>query len=153
MTEQSAAAAKPGIWFWLIALVLLLWALGGASIYVAYFMESPTQFAQTAEDAEHREAYADYVEAIPLWAIAVGVIAAAARLLGALGLLIRRAWALPCYVVSALFFLVALYRAFILGDAASAMSPPHIAVEAVFLALSLFAIWFAYANKRTGVLT
>jgi hypothetical protein len=148
MTEQSAAAAKPGIWFWLIALVLLLWALGGASIYVAYFVESPTQFAQTAEDAEHREAYADYVEAIPLWAIAVGVIAAAARLLGALGLLMRRAWALPCYVVSALFFLV-----FSLGDAASAMSPPHIAVEAVFLALSLFAIWFAYANKRTGVLT
>jgi hypothetical protein len=153
MKEQSTTAAKPGIWFWLVSIILLLWAMAGASIYVAYFIETPAQFAQTAEDAEHREAYARYVAEIPLWAIGVGIVAAAARLMGALGLLLRRAWALQLYVISALFFLVALYRAFVLAEVASVMSPQHIAVEATFLALSLFAIWFAYANKRKGVLT
>ena len=46
------------------------------------------------------------------------MISAATRLLGAIGLLLRRAWALPVYVVSVVFFLVALYRAFVLANAA-----------------------------------
>ncbi len=149
----EASPARPSIWFWVISLALLLWGLGGASIYIAYFVETPEQFAQTAETAANRAAYADYIESIPWWAIVAGITAAASRLLGAIGLLLRRAWALPLFVLSALAFAVALYRAFILADVASAMSGPHIAVEIVFLFLSLFAIWFAYANRARGVLS
>lgn len=93
--------------------------LGGASIYIAYFLETPEQFARNAETAANRQAYADYVANIPVWAIAVGIIAAVTRLLGAIGLLVRRAWALPLYVISVVFFLVALFRAFELADVAS----------------------------------
>lgn len=87
----------------MISIVLLLWGLGGASIYIAYFIETPEEFAQTAETAANRQAYADYVANIPFWAIAVGMIAAMTRLLGAIGLLVRRAWALPLYIVSTVF--------------------------------------------------
>jgi hypothetical protein len=136
----------------MISVALLLWALGGVSIYVAYFLESPQQFAETAEDSANRQAYADYVSDIPFWAIAVGIVAALARLLGAIGLLMRRAWALPFYVLSAFFFLIALYRAFVLAGVAAVMGAHHIGVEAVFLALSGFAIWFARSNRSKGVL-
>lgn len=136
----------------MIAIVLLLWAFGGASIYVAYFFETPQEFAQTAEAAANRQAYADYVANIPLWAIAVGIIAAMSRLLGAIGLLLRRAWALPLFIVSVVFFIVALYRAFVLAGVSNVMSGPHIAVEVVFLALGIFAVWFARANKSEGIL-
>ena len=115
--------------FWVISIALLLWGLGGASIYIAYFIETPEEFAETAEIVAKRQAYADYVASIPFWAIAVGIVAAVTRLLGAIGLLLRRAWALPLYIVSVVFFLVALYRAFILANVASVMSGPHIAVE------------------------
>lgn len=145
--------ASAGVTFWLVSIALLLWGLGGASIYVAYFVETPEQFAMTAESAANREAYAEYVADIPLWAIAAGVIAAAARLLGAIALLLRRAWALPLFVLSTAAFIVALFRAFVLAGVANVMSGPHIAVEFVFLTLSLFAIWFAYVNKSTGLLT
>ncbi len=142
----------PSVLFRVITFALLLWGLGGASIYVAYFIETPEEFARTAEAAANREAYADYVANIPFWAIAVGIIAAAARLLGAIALLLRRAWALPLYVISLVFFLAALYRAFVLADVASVMSGAHIAIELVFLALSVFAIWFARENKSKGIL-
>ncbi len=99
----------PPIWFWAASMVLLLWGLGGASIYVAYFIETPAEFALTAETAPNREAYAAYVANIPFWAIAVGIIAAVARLLGAIGLLLRRAWTLPLYIISVFFFLLALF--------------------------------------------
>jgi len=148
----KTTATLPPVSFWVISIALLLWGLGGASIYIAYFIETPEEFAQTAEAAANRQAYADYVANIPFWAIAVGIIAAAARLFGALGLLLRRAWALPLYVTSLVFFLVALYRAFILANVASVMSRTHIGVEIVFLALSIFAIWFARDNRSRGIL-
>ena len=143
---------RPPVLFWVISIALLLWGLGGASIYIAYFIETPEEFAETAETAANRQAYADYIANIPFWAIAVGVIAAATRLLGAIGLLLRRAWALPLYIISVVFFLAALYRAFFLANVASVMSGPHIAVELVFVALSIFAVWFAHEYKSKGIL-
>ena len=148
----EATDRKPPVSFWVISIALLLWGLGGASIYVAYFVETPDEFAQTAERAANREAYRDYIENIPYWAIAVGIIAALTRLIGAFGLLLRRSWALPLYVLSLVFFLAALYRAFVLASVADVMSGPHIAVEIEFLTLSIFAIWFAHKNKSTLVL-
>lgn len=144
---------RPSVVYWVVSIVLLLWGLGGVSIYVAYFVETPAEFARTAETAANRQAYADYVAGIPAWAIAVGIAAAVTRLLGGIGLLLRRAWVLPVYIISTAFFLVALYRAFILADVARVMSGPHIAVEVVFLALGIFAIWFAHENRSKGVLT
>ncbi len=149
---SEATDNRPPVLFWVISIALLLWGLGGASIYIAYFIETPEEFAETAETAANRQAYADYIANIPFWAIAVGIIAAASRLLGAIGLLLRRAWALPLYSISVVFFVVALYRAFIIANVASVMSGPHIAVELVFVALSIFAVWFAHENKSTGIL-
>lgn len=144
--------SRPSIMFWIVSLFLLLWGFAGMSIYIALFLETPEQFAASAEDAAHADIYADYVANIPAWAIGAGVIAALARLFGAIGLLARRAWALPLYVVSLVFFLAALYRAFVLANAFEAMSPPHIGIQVVFTLLTLFAIWFAFRNKYVGTL-
>jgi hypothetical protein len=143
---------RSSLLYWTISVVLLVWALGGASIYVAYFIETPEQFATTAETAANKHAYANYIANIPAWAIAVGVIAAGARLVGAIGLMLRRAWAAPFFVVSLAFFLAALFRGFVLADAARVMNPAHIAVEVIFVALGLFAIWFSHDSKAKGAL-
>ena len=150
---MNANDSTPSVSFWVISVALMLWGLAGASIYVAYFFETPEEFAQTAETAANRQAYADYVANIPYWAIAIGIIAAATRLFGAIGLLLRRAWALPLYIVSVVFFLGALFRGFVLANVSSVMSGPHIVVEIVFLALSIFGVWFARENKSKGILT
>jgi len=147
------ASKKPSVLFWVISVALLLWGIGGASIYVAYFLETPDEFARSAESPENREAYAQYVSSIPAWATGVGIVAAIARLLAALCLLLRRAWALPLYIVSLIFFSIALYRAFVVANAATVMSGAHIGVQIVFLALSVFTIWFAGQKKSKGVLS
>lgn len=144
--------STPSIIFWVTTGILLLWGMGGAAIYVAYFLETPQEFALTAETAANRDAYAEYVANIPLWAIAVGIIAALTRLLGAIALFLRSAWALPFYLVSLPFLLVALFRAFVLADVASVMSAGHIATEVIFVTLSVFAIWFSYKFKAIGTL-
>jgi len=148
MKSESA----PSITFWVTTGILLLWGMGGASIYIAYFLETPQEFALTAETAANRDVYTEYIANIPLWAIAVGIVAAVARLLGAIALLLRSAWALLLYLVSLPFFLMALYRAFVLADVAKVMSLGHIATEVAFVTLSVFAIWFAYKCKANGTL-
>ena len=145
-------SANPPVSFWVISFVLLLWGMAGATIYVAYFLETPEEFALTAETAANRDAYAEYVANIPYWAIGVGIIAAVCRLLGAIGLLLRQAWAQPFYIASLFFFLAALFRAFVLANVASVMSAGHIAIEIVFLALSVFAIWFSRKSVAAGIL-
>jgi hypothetical protein len=140
------------VWFWVISVVLLLWGVGGASIYVAYFVETPEEFARTAEIEANWEAYAEYVANIPFWAIAAGIAAAVTRLLGAIGLLLRRAWVLPLCIASTVCLLVALFRAFVLADVANVMSGGHVVTEVVFVALSVFAVWFASRNKARGIL-
>ena len=152
MISSSEAVVTPSISFWVISIALLLWGLGGASIYIAYFVETPQEFALTAETAANRQAYADYISNIPAWAITVGIIAAVTRLFGAIALLLRRAWALPLYSISVVFFIAALYRAFVLANVASVMSASHIAIEFVFLTLSIFAVWFARDQKTKGIL-
>lgn len=149
----ETTAARPSALYWVVSIALLLWALGGASIYAAYFVETPAEFAATAETAANRQAYGDYVSRIPAWAVGAGIAAAAARLVGAIGLLLRKAWALPLYVASLAFFLVALYRAFVLANVSAVMSRAHIGVELAFLALSLFAIGFSRRSKSRGLLT
>ncbi len=151
MTPQSPDI-RPFLLFWIVSFILLLWGFAGASIYIALLFETPEEFAASAEDAAHAEIYADYVANIPAWAIGAGIAAAAARLFGAIGLLTRRAWALPLYVISLAFFLAALYRAFVLSNAATAMSLPHIGIQVVFTLLTIFAIWFSFTMKSKGVL-
>lgn len=143
---------KPPLLFWVISTALLLWGLAGTSIYIGYFIETPEEFAAGIETAENAQAYADYIANAPTWAIAIAVIAAFTRLLGAIGLLARRAWAAPLYVISLVLFLATMYRGFVLANAASVMSGSHIAIELVFLALTIFAIWFARSSKSNGIL-
>ena|SRR5215813_11917770 len=150
MMEQSYR--RPFALYWMISVGLLLWGLGGASIYVAYFVETPEHFASTAETAANRQAYAEYIARIPWWAIAAGIVAALTRLLGAFALLLRRAWALPLYIVSLASFVIGMFRAFVLAGVAGVMSGAHIATEVTFLGLGILAIWFAHVNKSRGLL-
>jgi hypothetical protein len=148
----GAAGKRASAFFWLSTAVLLLWSLGGVAIYVAYFVESPTQFADSAEAPANTETYAEYVTHIPAWAIAVGIGAALARVLGVGCLFLRRAWALRFFVVSLLLFIIVLYRAFILADVMDVMSAGHIATEVIFLLLGIYAVWFARWGASRGAL-
>ncbi len=143
---------RPSVMFWVISAALLLWGLASVSIYVGYFVEGAEDFANSAESVENAQAYADYITNIPLWALGAGMMAAVTRLFGAFGLLARQAWALSLYVFSTVLFLVALYRAFVLANAASVLNGWHIGIEIAFIALSIFAVCFAAKNRSKGIL-
>lgn len=153
MMAPENTHTRPSALFWLICGVLLLWGLVSVAIYVAVLVQTPEEYAAAAEIPAKQQIYADYVANIPWWALTVAIVAALARLFGAIGLLLRKAWAVPLYIAALIFFLVALFRAFVLANAGEAMSTGHIMTQVVFVALSVFAVWFSHWNRSKGILT
>jgi hypothetical protein len=144
--------ASAPVGYWLVSLVLLAWAVFHAYVYVALLVQSPEEYARSAETAEHAAAYAEYIANVPAWSLATAVFAAVLRLVAAFGLLFRRAFALPLFAAAALLFLVALARGFLFDNAARALSPRHIAVEIVLVVLSLYAVYFSMSARSKGYL-
>lgn len=86
---------KPTVMFWSVGVILLLFGIMGTSGYVvemtmdeAAYLES---YGQTAADIRH---------ITPKWSIAGYAIGTWTGLLGSILLLLRKAWAVPVYMVS-----------------------------------------------------
>jgi|SRR5687768_1127474 hypothetical protein len=85
---------RPPTWFRVAAWLALLWMLSGAAAFVMDLMTDETALAQMTP--AQRELY----QARPQWLFAAYAVAIAAGLAGAIGLLMRKAWAVPALVVS-----------------------------------------------------
>jgi hypothetical protein len=149
---QAAAGKRVAAVYWLITGFLILWALASASIYINLFVKTPEEFAADAETPEKQAAYAQYIADMPAWALVLGIGAALTRVLGGLCLLLRRKWASTLYLLSLVLFVASLFRAFVLANAAEAMSGPHIATQGVFVALNVLALWFVRWSDSRGIL-
>lgn len=86
-------------------------------------------------------------------AIGITVVAALTRFFGALALLMHKSLALPLYGISLFLVAVIMFRGFFLADVASVIRGSQVALEIGFLMISIFAVWFAYANTNNGNLS
>ncbi len=91
---MDAPSAKPPVWFWIVAVVLLLWALAGVFAF----------YSQVTIDPATLAAMSDYdrqlLTSLPGWITAVYGVATIGGALGALALLARSAFARLLYLVS-----------------------------------------------------
>lgn len=112
----------PG-WYWAVAVLALLWGGIACVGYVASVMMTAAELAKLPP--VQAEAWASY----PAWLIGTYAVAVWTCLGGAIGLLLRRAWARPLYVVSLIAaiiqFTYSLATTRVLAvDGASAMAIP-----------------------------
>lgn len=87
---------KPAVpvWHWIVAVLALLWQCAGIFAFYSQVTMTPEAMAQLP--AEQREIW----QAMPGWVTAAYGIAVGAGFLGAVSLLLRRAWAWPLFLVS-----------------------------------------------------
>ncbi|MEM1231858.1 MAG: hypothetical protein AAGI15_15050 [Pseudomonadota bacterium] len=148
MAERSAP-----IPYWLISGFLFLWGLAYAALVIFTFgLATPEHWQGLVQEGRIRAEYAQYIAQIPTWAIIATLLAAITRLAGGCALLLRRRWAAPCYAVSLLLVATLMFRAFVFADVTEVIRPSQIALEAGFLALSVFAPWWARRQWQHGLL-
>lgn len=139
--------------YWIISSGLLIWGFAYAYlVIVTFFFSTPQDTAALVADGIIKQEYADYIAKIPTWVIGISVLAAITRLFGAIGLLLRRSWTAVLYSVSLACVAIIMFRGFVLEDVASVIRNSQIGVEMLFMALSIFAVWFAITSNSKGLL-
>lgn len=139
-TTSGSALPK---WYWGVAGFALLWMAFGCFNYVVLMSMS------AADIAKLPPAQQDIVNSAPVWVNALYAIAVWSGLGGAIGLVLRRAWARLLFLVSLVAVILQFGWIFTSSDQLAVEGPSAAAFPLVILLFGIFFVWFAgYAQKR-----
>ena len=147
MSEESTT--NPTTSYWIIAGAMLVWNLIGFMFYYQQSTLTPELMADaglTAQQIAH-------ITNTPAWGHSGYAIAVNAGVLGAIFLLLRKAWAVPLFVLSLVGALVQDLDAFVLRDAIAAWGSTAIYLPMIVIVICVAEIWYSRAVKAKGLLT
>jgi len=94
---------KPPMWFWIVSVIALLWNIMGVIAYLSdAYLKEETMAALT-------DAQRTIFETQPTWLTAAYALGVFLGALGCIGLLLKKKWAAPLFVIS---FIAVLARTF-----------------------------------------
>jgi hypothetical protein len=132
-------------WYWIVAGLAVVWMLFGV---LAFIMDPLTDEATLAEMSQ---AQRELFLARPTWLFVVYGVAVFTGLAGAIGLLLRRAWAVSAFAVSLLFVIVQFIYVLFVMDAIGRIG----AAEALPFPILIFVVgagllWLSVVARKRG---
>lgn len=136
--------SKPPMWFYVVAVLALLWNLMGCVAFV-------TDLHLTPEDlAKLPEAQQALYRARPGWAVAATGVAVIGGALGCLALILRKRWAAGLLIASLLGVLVQDFGLFVLMGGAQAAGMVAVALQTVVLLVAIALVLLARRADARG---
>lgn len=139
-----SAVIKPPVWFWIVAVIAVLWNLLGVYAYLADVMMSPERLAEYPEEEQA------LIAGRPGWLFGVYAIAVFAGLIGSAALALRKAFATPVFAVSLAAILIQMGYVFFGMNALSILGPGAAAFPAIICLIGAFLLWFSMHSKSKG---
>ncbi len=136
---------RPTTNFWIIGGAGLVWNLIGLLFYVSEVTATPDAMAEGFSQAQ-----IDFLMGKPVWATAAFAIAVNAGAAGSLFLLLRKAWAVPMFVLSLAGVLVQNVHAFGLANGLEVWGTNGLILPAIVLVISVALLLYAHATKKRG---
>lgn len=136
---MSTEMSKPATMFWLVAVVALLWNLAGVAMFCIQMTLTPEIIA--AMPPEQQQIHA----ATPGWLnvfFALGVFGGA---LGSVGLLLRRRWATPLFLLSLVAVVIQMTAAYLLTPAWQLLGAGSLVMPVLVIAIAVY-LWRYAAN-------
>lgn len=127
---------KIPVWFWIIAVIALLWNIMGLLAF--YGNMTISEEALSALTPEQRGLY----ETQPLWVKAVFGGSVIFGVLGSIGLLLRKRWAAQALLLSVACVLAQMAHSF-MTNAYEIMGGSSMIMGAIILVFALFLVWFS----------
>lgn len=135
--------SRPPAWFWIVAVLGLLWELIGVAMYLMHVGVLPN--AKEMSDAER-----SLMEASPMWVTGLFAIGVFAGALGTLGLLLRKSWARPLLILSLIAVILQFGGWLLVTDAVAVIGPSVFAMPAVIVVVAILLAWLASVGARRG---
>lgn len=131
---------------WIVGILAVLWNAIGAFDYTATELRLESYMSQfTPEQLA-------YFYGFPAWAVATWAIAVWGALLGSIGLLLRRRWAVWAFGVSIAGMVLTAVYSFALSDGLALMGQGAVMFTAVIWIIAFALFFYARAMARRGVL-
>lgn len=141
MNEESRVSVPR--WFWIFAVVALLWNLMGCMIFLSeVFAKEAMMESFTAEQKE-------WSRAIPFWIYLVFAISVVSGVAGSIALLKRVRLAVPCFAVSFVAVVVQMGYTMLIAGGLRVMGPSGAVMPVLVVTLSMGWLFFAkYSSNR-----
>lgn len=138
---------KPPTSFWIISAVALIWNIMGFINFISQTFMSEESLAALPEEQQ------TLFESVPMWMTVIFAIAVISGTLGCLGLLLRKAWAIPIFLISLITILIQMLYALILSDMVAVMGTPAVVTSILVIIVAIFLYFYAKKCKEKGWIT
>ena len=135
--------ARPPAWFWIVAVLGLLWEMFGVAMYLMHVGVLPNS-------SEMSDAERSLMESSPMWVTGLFAIGVFAGALGALGLVLRMRWARPLLLLSLVAVILQFGGWLLTTDAVAVIGPSVFVMPAVIVAVAILLVWVATVALRRG---
>jgi hypothetical protein len=136
---------RPSLSFWIIGGAALIWNLFGLIVYFMQVSASPEELA-----AAYTAEQVDFMMSTPKWATSAFAIAVNAGVFGSLFLLLRKAWAVPMFVISLVAVLIQNLNSFVLNDVMALFGTTPAIIQSVIVIIGVLLIWYSRGAKDKG---
>jgi hypothetical protein len=136
---MNTSNTKPPVWFWIIAVIALIWNGMGVMAYLVRAFMTEEMIAALPEEQQ-----AEFLIEYPAWYTALFALAVFCGALGCLALLIRKKWAYMLFVVS--FLTATIQQVYLMAtvEGVSFIMPIMVIVFCAFL------VWFSKMATTKG---
>lgn len=139
-----AATVKPPLWFWVIAVLLLLWAAMGCLAWYSQWTQGPAAWGPVDDWAR------TYYAALPGWYDYVYGVGTIGGLLGVVALLLCHRLAITLFWTSEIAVVVMFGYTFAATNLIAHKGAGTVAFPVVIAAIGAFEIWLASLAARRG---
>lgn len=136
-----STTAKPATWYWVVAILAVLWNLIGVGTYIMQVTMSAE--AMQALPPEQQE----LMKNIPTWVTSAYAIAVWFGLLGCVLLLVRKAWAVPVLIISLLGIVVQMYYVIFMSKSMEVSGPMGMILPISVTLIGFLLVWFARSAR------
>lgn len=142
MSEELIGA--PPRSFLIIAVIALFWNLLGVASYLMQVMMSPEALA------EMPEAERALMDAMPAWVTGAFAIAVFGGLLACVGLLLKKAWCVPLFIVSLAAVIVQFGYWLFFMDTIEVYGLEALFMPLLVTVIAIFLVWYSQDAKSKG---
>lgn len=146
-TSGGDSGRRTPVHLWIIGVVALLWSAMGAFDYLATQLELESYMGQFSEEQ------LAYFYGFPKWVVAAWAFGVWGGLAGAIGLLLRKRWAVWAYGISLAGLAISSIHTLVLTSGLEMMGAGAGIMTALIWVLSIFLLCYAVAMEKRGVLT
>jgi len=144
---MSKTRAKTPVWYWILAVIGLMWFAMGAFDYIA------TQYRFDFYIAEYTEEQLAYFYGFPAWYVAIWAISVWGAVAGAVLLLMRKKAASLMFLISLISFIIAAIYSYGFTNAMEMMGGIGTVIFSAVIFLSILGyFWLARSASASGIL-